>query len=88
MKQRGRHDLAIAHGYDEAAQETRWYLLDNGRVICENHKVERVIEVAHNLLGRDSDYLYFLWDVSGLMCRLFGGRQHIIYAALLTGGRA
>lgn len=88
MTQKARHDLTIAHGYDEATQESLWYLLDNGRVICVTDKVEKAIEEGRNLLGLHSHYLYFLWDVAGLMCRLFGGRQHIIYAHLLTDGRA
>lgn len=88
MTQRGKHDLTMGHDYDEETQKHWWYLFDNGRLICVTDKLEKAIEEGRNLLGLHSDYLYFLWDVSSLICRHFGGRQHIIYAALLTDGRA
>lgn len=88
MKPDKPHDLTFGHYYTPEGHEHRWVLWDRGEFIYSTDNVSSALDIGLRFLGRDTEaYLDFVWAASGVIGRVLGGRQHILYASLLKDTR-
>lgn len=84
MKPDKPHDLTFGHYYTPEGHEHRWVLWDNGEFIYSTESVAAALDIGRRLLGQGTEaYLDFIWGAAGVLARVLGGRQHILYAHLL-----